>query len=351
MTHPTATRPGLWMLALVLLAFTNRSNAAGSCIILQYHQVSTETPRSTSVTPPEFEAHLRYLDENAFQVWPLARVVEHLQTEGGLPEHCVAITFDDAYQSVYQEAFPRLRARGWPFTVFVSTQAVDRGLRSYMSWDQMHEMAGAGVSFGNHGHSHAHLVRRLQDETDADWEARVARDILTAQTRVRAELGQDPRLFAYPYGEYDNPLKAVVSDLGLVGFGQQSGPAWSGSDRLALPRFPIAAGYAALDDFSLKVNTLPLPVLRAEPGDPLLPVEEWRPRLTLRLAPGDYRRGALRCYVSGQGLAEVSWLNNEDTAVEIRARAPLAVGRDRYNCTAPSTRGGRYYWYSHLWIR
>lgn len=325
--------------------------AAEHCVILQYHHFSATTPRSTSVTPEELEAHLAHLEEGDFRVLPLDEVVDRLRDGSPLPERCVAITVDDAYRSVYTTAFPRLRARGWPFTVFVSTAVVDQGLRGYLSWAEMREMRAAGVSFGNHSRSHAHLIRHRRGEDEATWRARTRGDIQTAQERIQAELRVVPRHFAYPYGEYDQALEGVVGALGLVGLGQQSGPAWSGSDFLALPRFPMAAEYAALPGFRVKVRTLPLPVVTESPREALLPVTEWRPTLTLTLAPGRYPHERLQCYVSGQGRGEVRWLEGPGQRLTVRARGPLPVGRSRYNCTLPSSEPGRYRWYSHAWIR
>ena len=327
------------------------ASAANNCIILQYHHFSTDTPRSTSVTPDEFEAHLNYLTENRYYVWPLDHVVDHLKSNRQLPEKCVAITVDDAYVSVYKEAFPRLRKRGWTFTVFVSSEGVDRGRGVYMTWEQMREMAGSGVRFENHSHSHSHLIRRRNGESRSIWLARVEKDISKAQRRIFNELGQEPRLFAYPYGEYNTEIKAIVDRLGLTGFGQQSGPAWTGSDFLALPRFSMAASFAAMPEFKIKVRTLPLPVIEATPGDPVLSVDEWQPVLTLRLAEGDYRKEQLRCYVSEQGAGDVTWEDKSAGILKVRAKAPLNVGRSRYNCTTPNYQGNRFYWYSHTWIR
>ncbi len=325
--------------------------AADSAIILQYHHFSTDTPPSTSVAPALFAKHLDFLAENGFVVWPLARIIDHFEQGKPLPDRCVAITVDDAYASVYSEAFPLLRRRGWPMTVFVSTEAVDRGYRNFMTWAQMREMAAAGVAFENHSHTHAHLVRRLPGETEAAWHARVIADIDSAQKRIRDELGQTSHFFAYPYGEYDKDLEALVREHGFVGFGQQSGPAWAHGDLGALPRFPMAASYAAMPVLKDKVLSLPLPVLSAQPDDPILPLNEWRPLLTLRLASGGYRPQGLRCYVTGQGQAAVAWKDAAAGIVEVRATKPLPVGRSRYNCTAPAVSSGRYYWYSQPWIR
>jgi hypothetical protein len=42
--------------------------AAEHAIILVYHHVSEDTPRSTSVTPGVFESHLDYLAEHDYEV-------------------------------------------------------------------------------------------------------------------------------------------------------------------------------------------------------------------------------------------------------------------------------------------
>lgn len=335
--------------SLILSLVPAAGHAASHCIILQYHHFGTDTPRSTSVTPAEFDAHLDYLARHDYRVMPLEQVVEALRDRRPVPDRCVAISVDDAYTSVGREAWPRLRDRGWPVTVFVNTQALDQGLKGYMDWDTLRQMAAEGVSFQNHSHTHDHLIRHLPGESGRAWRQRVKEDIQTAQNRLHVQLGQAPSLFAYPYGEYDLELKTVVDELKLVGFGQQSGPVGMDSDFLALPRFPMAAGYAAMDGFRTKLGTVPLPVLWADPQEPLLPLDEWRPQLTLTLMPGPW--DGLQCYVSGQDRAVLTWLDPAHTRVRVQARAPLAVGRNRYNCTAPTTDGAGYYWYSQPWIR
>jgi len=343
------------VLLILLLAVAGLQKASADtaqhAVILQYHHFGSDTPASTSVTLEQFDAHLEYLADNGYRVWPLQQVLERLRSGASLPDRVVAITVDDAFISVYREAYPRLLARNWPFTVFVATRPVDEQLSALMSWEQMREMAAHGVTFANHSLEHAHLIRRRADEDDAAWQARVSSDILQAQQRLEEELGEVPRWFAYPYGEYDASLRALLGTLGFTGFGQQSGPAGHGSDFLALPRFAISVAYASLADFSARVNSRPLPVAEVTPLDPLLPVEQSRPVMRVRLQPGAYDAAALACYVSGQGRVEPVWLEREALQFEVRAAAPLPAGRSRYNCTAPSSRGNGYFWYSHLWIR
>lgn len=331
--------------------FVSFASAAQSAVILQYHHFGSDTPPSTSVTMEQFEQHLQYLYENGFSVWPLEKIVSYLQEQKELPDKCVAITIDDAYISVYERAFPLLKKYGWPFTVFVATEGVDRGFASYLSWDQMREMTNNGAAFAGHSHTHSYLINRLAGESEKDWRERVTKDIRTSFARLKDEIGVESRLFAYPYGEYNIALKDIVTGMGLVGFGQQSGAVWPGSDFGALPRFPMSAGYAAMKEFIIKVNCLPLPVVSAEPDDPELPGDMLKPVLHLEIADGDYEKETLACYLSGLGLLRLQWIDRDRGIVEVAPNAPLPEGRSRYNCTALHRDQSRYFWYSHLWIR
>ncbi len=341
---------------LCLLALGLIHGAAGgatgsqgnSAVIFMYHHFGEPDHPSTNISLDQFEAQLDHLQQAGYQILPLEDIVAALQGGQALPPRAVAITIDDAYRSVYTQAFPRLRARGWPFTVFVATEPVDRGLPAFMTWDQMREMRRFGARFANHSRYHDFLIRRRPGETEAQWSDRVRADLLHAQQRLETELGGAPRLFAYPYGEYDTALAALVRKLGFVAFGQQSGAVGPGSDLRALPRFPMAEAFADLAQFRIKAAALPLPVIEVTPWDPV--TENPRPRMTLRLETSDARLDQLACYASGQGRLPVQWLDREALYLAVQALRPLPVGRSRYNCTAPSSQPGRFYWFSHLWI-
>jgi biofilm PGA synthesis lipoprotein PgaB len=339
-----------YLLATLLLCTSVNVWSARHCVILQYHHFSANTPAITSVTPQQFDAHLDYLASNGFTVMALRDVVLALYHQLELPDKCVSLSVDDAYISVYDTAYPRLKARGWPMTVFVSSKPVDGGLNSFMSWEQMREMAGHGFSFENHGHGHIHMIRPNPDENERAWLTRIGNDIQTAQQRITQEIGVAPTLFAWPYGEYNMALVHLLERMNLVGFGQQSGPAWPDANFAYLPRFPMAAQYADLKGFVTKVNTLPLPVIRAEPAEPLTALGEVRPRLTLTLVKNQYSRDNLRCYISGSDQVEMHWTDGVADTLEISPRFDLAPGRHRVNCTMPSRQKGRFHWYSHNWF-
>lgn len=319
-------------------------------VVLMYHHFGVEKHPSTNVRLAQFEAHLEHLETAGYQVWPLTRVVEHIRQHKPFPARVVAITVDDAYLSVYTEAFPRLQARGWPFTVFVATDGVDRSFQAYMNWDQMREMRQHGVTFANHTATHDYLVRRQEGETGEQWQMRMREDIERAQRRLKKELGSAPRLFAYPYGEYDTALANLVAEMGYVAFGQHSGPAGLSDDLRALPRFPMAESFAAIKDFRTKVASLAFPLEAVTPWDPVVASAQ-APRMVVTLGESGARLGELACFFPAEGRVEVEWLNREQRQFAVQASTPLPRGRSRYNCTAPSHKQGRYYWYSHLWLR
>ncbi len=318
-----------------------------AAVILMYHHFGEARYPSTNVTLEQFDAQLALLETEGYRIWPLQRIVDHIEQQKPLPDKVVAITVDDAYLSVYTRAFPRMKQRNWPLTVFVSTDNVDNKLPAFMSWAQMREMQKHGIQFANHSSSHDSLAAPRKDESFRRWRKRVRQDILHAQLRLEQELGQAPMLFAYPYGEYSQRLAGLVDRLGFTAFGQQSGAVSVHNDIRALPRFPIAEAFADISEFAIKVASLAMPVHRIRPWDPV--TDEQQPELTVTLKDSDLQNNQLKCYVSGQGEVRVNWLS--DTSFSVRAAQALPAGRSRYNCTAPSSQSGRYYWFSHPWIR
>lgn len=331
---------------------------ARAAVILQYHHVSTETPASTSTTPERFAMHLDYLAEAGFSVVPLQELADSLANGKTLPDKTAAISFDDGYISIYETAWPLLKEKGWPFTVFINSEPHDQRKPLFMSWAQLRELHRSGATIANHTVSHPYLLQRRDGHDDEQWKAWVRNEITAAQLRIETEIGEAPMLFAYPFGEFNNAILDVVGALGYTGFGQQSGPLSPFDDLRVLPRFPFGGPYGDAQDFATKVNSLPMPFAagdspvrwEAENGDRLhdlvMDGPSVRPVLLMRLEEG-FDASRLNCFASGQGRVPVTvgkpW-------VRVQAEKPFTAGRSRYNCTASSGQRGRFFWFSQLWI-
>ena len=334
------------LLALITLISPLPVLATESAVILMYHRFDEQRYPATNIRADQLRQHLDYLKANNFAVLPLAEVLTKLRKGESLTEKTVVITIDDAYNSVYETAFPLFKEYGYPFSVFVSVGPIDNGLRGFMTWNQMREMQSSGVAFFNHGTSHDYLIRMLPGESNNQWQARIHKDIENAQHRLEEELNIQARLFAYPYGEYNEALRALVMDLGYTAFGQHSGAAGSYSDLGALPRFPINEAFGEINGFIDKVNSLALPVANATPLDPVIKTAN-PPILKLELVGKKRLKLALSCFSTGNAPMQIQ---REKNLLIVQSLKPMPKGRSRYNCTAPSGERGRYYWYSHLWI-
>jgi len=119
----------------------------------------------------------------------------------------VAITFDDAYTSVAENALPELTERGFHSTIFVPVGSLGGppnwvvkgdGVESdevVMSAERIATLSSPLVTFGSHSITHPHLSRMESD--DARKEIEGSRDKLERLTR------EEIRLFAFPHGDHN----------------------------------------------------------------------------------------------------------------------------------------------------
>ena len=327
------------------MAFSATEESHG--VILLYHHVASDTPPSTSISPENFRNHLEYLRDNEFNVIPLDQMVENLRAGNPIPDKAVAITFDDGYISIYEEAFPMLQSFNFPFTLFLSTGPIDRNQNNYMTWDQIREMSDAGVIIANHMVEHPYMLEKYANEDDDAWLQRLESELISAEQRILNETGQTHRYLAYPYGEFDQDIKTMLAKNSFVGLAQNSGAVGVNSDFLALPRFPLASIYANLETARTKFDTKAFNVKLV---DPLSPVTTSRaPTVSLQFAEGDYNVSQIGCFANSQPLP-MEWVDQENGVLTIIPDQEFQGRRWRYLCTAPASDAGRYFWYSIQWI-
>ncbi len=339
---------GRMLLAIFLLL----PAGASAAVVILYHHVSDTTPKSTSISPAQFEVQMDYLEKNNFTVVPLLELTEKLRKGESLPDKTVAISFDDSYVSVYDSAYPRLKKRGWPFTFFVNTDSVSTS-KLFVTWDQLREMSKYGVTIANHTSKHNHLPRREKNETAQQWRERITAEITNAQLKIKQEIGSAPDILAYPFGEYDVAVQQIAKKLGYIAFGQQSGVLYSEGDLQAVPRFPFGGSFTELDDFIMKVNTRPMPTKHVDfysdkktKQDNLIVKAGVQPWLVLELDDASLLK-KINCFATGQGAINVEVIDNKLWA---QAKQPLNPGRTRYNCTAYAGEKGRFFWYTQQWL-
>lgn len=341
-------------ISIALLQFIFISNIAHALVVLQYHHVDEESPESTSVTPEQFLQHMQLIEDLGLSVVDLEsasrRLLSQNPSEGkttstALPQ--VAISFDDAYYSIFANAYPELKRRNWPFTIFVNTQAVNEKNSGIMSWAQIKYLVDEGISIANHSVNHPHLPSIPVGSTLQQW---LDQEILKAQQELQQRLGKVGNMLAYPYGEFTLAMVPWLEKHNMIAFGQQSGPIGPLSHPQALSRFPASGRYADVNSLKTKLLSLALPVNKSQLQNPVIRAEENPPELNIILIEGDYNPENIRCFASQQG--EITGRNkfiHGNQVLFVQAIKPLSSKRGRYNCTVLSHHEGRFYWYSQPW--
>lgn len=128
-----------------------------------------------------------------------------------------AITFDDAFVSVMDNALPELEQRQLPCTIFVPVGALGGppGWQMESNYapgevvaDQqlISRLASPLVQLGAHTMSHPFLSRLPRESARAEIEQ--SRAMLSAMT------GRDVRMMSFPYGDYDEDVTAMCKTAG-----------------------------------------------------------------------------------------------------------------------------------------
>ena len=337
----------IYWLLIVSTLYSSLFATSNHAVILQYHRFDENKYPSTSISMELFTKQIEYLVQNNYTVWPLSKIVQYLSQNKELPQKCVSITMDDAYKSVYTKAYPLLKKYKLPFTVFVNSAPVIHKSIRYLTWDEMREMGRHGAEYANHTYSHPYLVRD-GIKNPKNYKKHVTKEIEMCEAKIEKELGKrvciEPKMLAYPFGEYDVKLMKLIKSLGYVGIAQNSGPISQKSNFMALTRFPMSGGFGEMDQFKLKINTLPLPLENVSSQETLVNRSNNPPSLVLTLKKP---LKDLQCFTAEGKKIKMQWI--DEKTVKIQSEFPLLYPRNHYTCTAHA-KGNAWYWYSHLWV-
>jgi peptidoglycan/xylan/chitin deacetylase (PgdA/CDA1 family) len=333
------------------------SFSANSLVVLQYHHIDETSPESTSISPEKFLQHMQLLEDLGLEVVDLEMASRELLSDktaslktslsSNRPKLQVAISFDDAYASIFENAYPELKRRNWPFTVFVNTRPVNQENRGIMTWAQIKQLVADGVSIANHTVTHAHLPIIPDGLTLEQW---LDQEILAAHQELQEQLGKVGNMLAYPYGEFTLAMIPWLEKHNMLAFGQQSGPIGALSHPQALSRFPASGIYANVDSLKTKLLSLAPPIDKSQLQNPIVLSENNPPVLKIKLLDSDYNPENIQCFASQQGAIDtyIQMINGE-RILTTQASMPLSGERGRYNCTVMSAQKGRFYWYSQPW--
>jgi peptidoglycan/xylan/chitin deacetylase (PgdA/CDA1 family) len=195
-----------------------RDSPRADVLVLCYHAISPSWDAVLSLTPSALESQLRSLLRSGWRGTTFTEAVLEPRWRRTL-----AVTFDDAFLSVLERAYPILSSFGLPATVFVPTKfapqrqpllwpGVEHWSRTAhaselqsMDWSDLAQLASNGWEIGSHTDTHP----RLTELDDTALEAELAR----SRAACQEHLGECKSL-AYPYGAVDDRVAQKAAEAG-----------------------------------------------------------------------------------------------------------------------------------------
>jgi Polysaccharide deacetylase len=182
--------------------------------ILTYRVINTPRPDTGNpdewVPAEEFQAQMSYLAQQGYHPVTLRQVWAAWKEGGLLPSKPIVISFDTGYHSVYANALPVLRARGWPGTLFLAPSQLEADFPA----TEVKALLQAGWELD------------AKEETQGD-----AGGLAEARRRLQQEFGGRVEFFSYADEVSDQLLSQEAESAGFLG-------AVTGEEGLAEPDEP-----------------------------------------------------------------------------------------------------------------
>jgi glycosyltransferase involved in cell wall biosynthesis/peptidoglycan/xylan/chitin deacetylase (PgdA/CDA1 family) len=188
--------------------------------ILMYHAVGLPNEPAGPFVMPAFHllSHIAWIKRFGYQVISLDQFLSCQHERRFPPMRSVIITFDDGYLDNFTRAYPILHRHNIAATIFLVSDYVGHtnkwdnagqlAGRPLMGWSQIKELATQGIKFGAHTCTHPLLPAISPTQAFAE--------IINSREHLERELGKPVNVFAYPYGEHDQSIQAMVEQAGFT---------------------------------------------------------------------------------------------------------------------------------------
>jgi peptidoglycan/xylan/chitin deacetylase (PgdA/CDA1 family) len=198
---------------LFFLIFISYTYLLANAHIFVYHKFGDSKSKSTNTSIQELRKEFQYFKDNGYKVVPVEDIITKLENKENIPDNWIALTIDDAYKSFYENGLEVFKEFNYPFALYVYVEATNKKYGNFMTWDQIKEADKYG-KIGLHSYAHPHLTKLSLEKVRKDTQKSF--DIFTKK------MGYKPETYAYPYGEYNDDVKKVISSFGFRAILNQS---------------------------------------------------------------------------------------------------------------------------------
>ena len=182
-------------------------------VVLCYHLINPGKKNIPyTLSPKQFEDQLDALTAQGYRFVSLQEVDNFFYHNKPLPPKAAVITFDDGNRSTYTNAYPILRARNIPWTLFIYPTGIYAGpKRGFMSWSEVKEVAENGATIGCHSYWHPRLTDYAKEPDPDSW---LNKQIAESRKLIEKRIGKPVQAFAIPFGLWDRNVADKLREAG-----------------------------------------------------------------------------------------------------------------------------------------
>jgi peptidoglycan/xylan/chitin deacetylase (PgdA/CDA1 family) len=172
--------------------------------ILMYHSIMDNDEQSVSVQ--SFKKQMHLMKTMGYQTIKFNELKENNEKK-------FIITFDDAYENVFINAFPILRKLDFNAVCFIVTNKIgeyndwDKNKfkkKKIMNFEQISEWLISGFNIGSHTLDHVNLTKLNKNDK--------INQIINSKKDLNSKFNTDIDTFAFPFGSYDDETQSIINE-------------------------------------------------------------------------------------------------------------------------------------------
>ncbi|MDA3871489.1 MAG: polysaccharide deacetylase family protein [Candidatus Marinimicrobia bacterium] len=179
--------------------------------ILAYHKISPQFEFGlTTISPKSFEKQMEFLQQKGYVGCSLRDYLQDPQ------QNKFVITFDDAYENIYQYALPILNKLGFTASIFVIVNFIGK----YNSWDvnlfgikfkhatqsQLQKLCDSNWEICSHSLSHKALINLTNEQ--------IVNEIKNSKIDLDKMFNVKIDSFGFPFGYYNRSIIKILKEHG-----------------------------------------------------------------------------------------------------------------------------------------